>query len=357
MPFGPGHLTKRGRQLEFSLGQYLRRRYVAGEGASPLLGPEYFTGAVRVNTSAVERTQESAAAFLAGLFPPGRAQDWETDGSGLGERWLPIPYHIVPEDQDRALIGSAPCPAKDADVQRVYDDPGYRRRVLDALGGPDVLHYIRTRAGLPERGLSGGLYQVFSNLQCQEDLHLTLPEWSRPVYPEPLRSAANLWLKAFSYTPRLRRLSFGDLTTGVLHAARTHGQQPRLLAYSAHDSTLAAALQAFHLEPQDPAGDGIPEFSACLLFELHRDAAGTLGLQIFYRREPGGPLVRMIPEGCGAFCPLDALEAMMQAHGELPQPGDDCDDVGDVGDVGAEAAGRLADVHLGHVRGVVVGGL
>lgn len=162
------------------------------------------------------------------------------------------------------------------------------------------------------------LAALYSALACQEDLNMTLPEWPRPVYPEPLRTVYHLFLTTYSYNLQLRQQNFGDLTTGILSAARQPEAHPKLLVYSAHDSTITAAITIFQLEPQDAAGMGIPEFSACLLFELHRDASGALGLQFFYRREAGGPLVRMIPKGCGPFCPLDVLQSILEDAGELP---------------------------------------
>ena len=39
---------------------------------------------------------------------------------------------------------------------------------------------------------------------------MTVPAWTKKVYPEPLRSAAVLYLETLSYTPKLTRQAFGE---------------------------------------------------------------------------------------------------------------------------------------------------
>lgn len=82
----------------FHLGHLLRTRYV---GAGRLLGAEYATGTVRARASEVERTQESVAAVLAGMFPPGSEQTWPSEDTTLGSLWMPIPYRVLPFHEDR----------------------------------------------------------------------------------------------------------------------------------------------------------------------------------------------------------------------------------------------------------------
>ncbi|KAE8751776.1 hypothetical protein FOCC_FOCC001625 [Frankliniella occidentalis] len=326
-PFGLGHLTALGRHQAYVLGQWLRSRYVdsgcapASEGA--LLDAEYAEGAVRVTASAIERTQESAAAVLAGLFPPGPSQTWGVSGvAGLGRLWFPIAYRVVPADQDHALAGTAPCPGRHLAKEALNSSGTLRERTLRVIGGQDTLDYIEKHSGVDLDSDPTALGTVFSALQCQELLNMTIPEWSGRVYPEPLKSATNVALESHSYTPLLRRQTYGDLIAWLLSSARAHETEPRLQLYSAHDATVTALIAALGLQPQEDAGFGIPDFSACVLLELHQGADGALGLKFFYRREPGGPVVRMVPKGCGALCPLERFERLVED--ELPRPGD-CD--------------------------------
>lgn len=65
-----------------------------------------------------------------------------------------------------------------------------------------------------------------------------------------------------------------------MNATRNHETQPRFQSYSGHDATVTALIQAFELEPQDDEGFGMPEFSACIMVELHRNRQGELGLRV-----------------------------------------------------------------------------
>ncbi|KAJ1521787.1 hypothetical protein ONE63_003422 [Megalurothrips usitatus] len=352
MPYGLGHLTQLGREMAYMLGRYIRQRYVVGEdGSAPASGfrlvePEYRQGALLVNTSAVSRTQETAQAVLAGLFyPPGDSQQWRAAGSGLGQRWIPISYNVLPVNTDRALIGSAPCSARDQEVMELYNSTAYKRQLERAVGNSSNLRYIQEHAGLSDADLtSQGLYFLYSDLRCQEDLNITLPSWARQrgVYPDLLSVAADVVVESLSTSSDLRRLTWGDLTSGIIYVAKNHGSQPRMCLYSGHDTTVESAIKSFGLETEDPAGNGLPEFTACLFFELHKDSNGTLGMQFFYRREAGGPLVRMIPKGCGPFCRLDKMEALLVAKRELPLPTDNCT-------VHPDLEGSLVNHHLHHV--------
>lgn len=61
--------------------------------------PKYSAQAVRVNSSDMDRAHMSAAALLAGMFPPEGNQIWNDQLI-----WQPIPIHSVPNTQDKVLF-------------------------------------------------------------------------------------------------------------------------------------------------------------------------------------------------------------------------------------------------------------
>lgn len=90
-----------GKLREFELGKYLRRRYIK------LLGDgRYSPDKVYVRSTDKDRTLVSAAANLAGLFPPEKDQIWNNEIPN----WLPIPIHTVPEELDHIVAAERPCP-------------------------------------------------------------------------------------------------------------------------------------------------------------------------------------------------------------------------------------------------------
>lgn len=59
-----------------------------------------------MQSSNKDRTLISAAANLAGLFPPDKDQIWNDEIPN----WLPIPIHTIPEELDHILASERPCP-------------------------------------------------------------------------------------------------------------------------------------------------------------------------------------------------------------------------------------------------------
>lgn len=92
-----------GKQQHYELGKWLRQRY-----QSFLNYQEYSVNLTYVRSTDVDRTIMSALANLAGLFPPKRNQEWNTD-----ILWQPIPVHTIPENLDYVLAGKKKCPEYD----------------------------------------------------------------------------------------------------------------------------------------------------------------------------------------------------------------------------------------------------
>lgn len=83
------------------MGKYIRKRYLnlLGDG-------KYSPNKVYVESSNMDRTIESAAANLAGLFPPHSDQIWNDEIP----YWLPIPIHTIPLESDHIIATARHCP-------------------------------------------------------------------------------------------------------------------------------------------------------------------------------------------------------------------------------------------------------
>lgn len=82
-------LSKRGKQQEYELGLFLRKRY------DDFLQADYSTDEVYAYTSNNDRTKMTLNLILAGLYPPIDSKVWNTQ-----LKWSPIPYRYVPIDLD-----------------------------------------------------------------------------------------------------------------------------------------------------------------------------------------------------------------------------------------------------------------
>lgn len=88
-----------GKQQQYQLGEYFRRRY------NKLLGERYSPKKVYVQTTDTDRTIMSAQANLAALFMPIESEIWNEK-----ILWQPIPVHMVPQKMDTVLFVGKECP-------------------------------------------------------------------------------------------------------------------------------------------------------------------------------------------------------------------------------------------------------
>lgn len=94
--------TQLGKQQQYALGKWLRRRY------KNFLSNTFNVNDTYVQSSDVDRTLMSAQCNLAGLYPPEDEQIWNED-----LLWQPIPVHSMPVTTDRLIAGgvTSSCPA------------------------------------------------------------------------------------------------------------------------------------------------------------------------------------------------------------------------------------------------------
>lgn len=98
-PEGFGELTKTGKQQQYELGEYFRRRY------DKLLGARYSPKRIYVQSTDVDRAIMSAQVNLAALFKPTDSEIWNENVF-----WQPIPVHMVPQNMDSVLFVGKKCP-------------------------------------------------------------------------------------------------------------------------------------------------------------------------------------------------------------------------------------------------------
>lgn len=111
-PGGFGALTNIGKQQQFGLGKYLRRRY------KDFISERYLPSEVYVRSTDSDRTLMSAQANLAGLYPPSGEQVWK---SSL--KWQPIPIHSMSMNNDFVLYPITSCPRFDFLLEEYFESP------------------------------------------------------------------------------------------------------------------------------------------------------------------------------------------------------------------------------------------
>lgn len=166
-----------------------------------------------------DRTKMSAMLVLAGLFPPISLQQWNHQLS-----WIPIPYHFEKADKDFVKSDlhfflfvmnsyyfqflrrpTHYCPKYVQELRAVTETEEYKK-ILDYYS--NTLDYMSTHSGANITSLHDA-FKIYQTLHAEENMNLTLPEWTKAVYPEILSSIAGKQCEFENYNTILRRLNGG----------------------------------------------------------------------------------------------------------------------------------------------------
>ncbi|XP_032216056.1 lysosomal acid phosphatase isoform X2 [Mustela erminea] len=257
-PQGFGQLTKEGMQQHWELGQALRQRYQG------FLNTSYHRQEVYVRSTDFDRTLMSAEANLAGLFPPNGMQRFNPNIS-----WQPIPVHTVPIAEDRQFL------------DMVANETGLTDVTLETV------------------------WNVYDTLFCEQTHGLVLPPWASPRTMQRLSR-----LKDFSFRflfgiyeqAEKARLQGGVLLAQIrknLTLMATSSQLPKLLVYSAHDTTLVALQMALDVYNGEQA-----PYASCHIFELYQEDNGNFSVEMYFRNESDKAPWPLVLPGCPHRCPL-----------------------------------------------------
>ena len=301
--FHAGELTPLGHAQARELGGWLRQRYGPG-GEHPLVGGVFNDCEVSARTTNVERTFQTCAGVLAGLFPS--TSDGEVAGAAAPST---VEVETVDGAKEWLYPNSACCPRlaellksrraalKNAKSARLAALEG---RVLAALG-PDLA---------PAEGEGLDFIALFDACTSRLSHGLGLPgqlteDLLREVEAEAARVMAHLVAPTDLFTSpgdttsseEVLRLTAGrhlhELVGHMEDAAAMKGNSPaRLRLYSAHDTSLMPLLAALgHLKPGT-----WPPYTSFLVFELAR-APSEQGGGHFVRCLYNGEVVERVPGG------------------------------------------------------------
>ncbi|XP_004763128.1 lysosomal acid phosphatase [Mustela nigripes] len=290
-PQGFGQLTKEGMQQHWELGQALRQRYQG------FLNTSYHRQEVYVRSTDFDRTLMSAEANLAGLFPPNGMQRFNPNIS-----WQPIPVHTVPIAEDRLLkFPLGPCPRYEQLQNETRQTPEYQN---ESVQNAQFLDMVANETGLTDVTLET-VWNVYDTLFCEQTHGLVLPPWASPRTMQRLSR-----LKDFSFRflfgiyeqAEKARLQGGVLLAQIrknLTLMATSSQLPKLLVYSAHDTTLVALQMALDVYNGEQA-----PYASCHIFELYQEDNGNFSVEMYFRNESDKAPWPLVLPGCPHRCPL-----------------------------------------------------
>lgn len=246
-----------------------------------LLPPHYQVDTVYVRSTERDRTMMSAQSLLLGLYPPGVGPVLADNTPALPAQIQPIPIHVIPSAQDKALI---------IDL---------RTNEFSEL----LANYVFTRADWQQKSAEwSSQYPRWSqltgtNIENMMDIvsvgdtlntymihDIALPEGLSSDEAKTIIAAGN-WILATLFKPR----QVGD-TVGkeALNEIKEHLQRiveqktkAKFVLLSAHDVTLLGVMSALHI-PLDSA----PPYASDLNFSVYQSDTDELLIKVTYNNKP-----------------------------------------------------------------------
>ncbi|KAL1115881.1 hypothetical protein AAG570_006170 [Ranatra chinensis] len=293
-PVGWGQLTNNGKKRHYELGKWFRSRY------GQLVGLEYRRENILVRSTDVDRTLMSAQCNLAGFFPPLGGQRWDEMVD-----WQPIPVHTTPEKEDGLLAMKAPCKKYEEEYKKAKQSD-----FMVALDNKykDLYSYLTEKTGRLVQSVIDVEYH-FSTLHIESLFNFTLPEWTKKVYPEPMRTASAISFAVPTLNTQLKRLKSGPLLKEMVeHMKSKAGMAPalektdnkKMWVYSAHDTTVSNFLNTLGVFNMLN-----PPYAATVMVELRRSSSDNgYYVNVLYKNTTDVAYLMTLPK-CGQVCPLE----------------------------------------------------
>ncbi|NP_001085664.2 lysosomal acid phosphatase L homeolog [Xenopus laevis] len=299
-PQGYGQLTQVGMKQHWDLGQELRARYKG------FLNESYNRHEIYVRSTDVDRTLMSAEANLAGLYPPKGSQIFNPNIP-----WQPVPVHTVPESEDQLLkFPLTNCPAYVKLQEETRQSVDYINMTRDNKG---FLEMVADNTGLSDCSLES-VWSIYDTLFCEKTHNFSLPTWATTGVLAKLNKLKDFsFVFQFGVHERVKkaRLQGGLLVDQILKnitaAADYATNGLKLIAYSAHDSTLGALQIALNVYNGKQA-----PYASCHIFELFEEASGDFTVQMYFRNESGKTPYPVSLPGCAHACPLEDFQSLLQ---------------------------------------------
>lgn len=266
-PDGFAQLTNKGKQRQYQLGLFLRRRY------EKLLGGRFEPEKVSVLSSDFDRTINSANIVLSAMFPPTENQVWNHD-----LLWQSIAVHTIPSKLDYLISGDIAC-GRYVQALKEYQQTPEIKSLIDE--NRKLFQYLEENTGQPVRNLDQ-LKDIQNILDIENSMNFTyvlynidvkknpeklititnqykcvslfrLPYWAHEIMKpgDRFEYLSTYWLKVVTATTQLKRLRSGFLLKDILDRFKnkTLSFLPNqvMQIYSGHETTISSMLNSLGL--------------------------------------------------------------------------------------------------------------
>lgn len=293
-------MLQEGKKRVYNVGKWLRERY------AEFLSEYYSERDIIVWSTDSDRTLMSASLCLAGLYPPKDHQIWDESLP-----WQPIPVHIASEPIMSPLIPG--CPKYSHLWRNLFKETLFRQVNQD---NKELFEYMSFYTGMNITNMFYAL-AVRDTLVIESDADLTLPDWTKAIYPDHLDNLVGLAFSTFGYNNDLLKLATGPFFNNTIEYFQNYtsqsGASPKFVLYSSHDLNMAALLTALGGFDYKP-----PPYGSVIIFELKQHQMNkTNFINIFYKTDDKIEQIHLT--GCNFDCELDTFKAIVSNISITPE--------------------------------------
>ncbi|CAL7951907.1 unnamed protein product [Xylocopa violacea] len=266
-------------------------------------GPDYWPEKIYARSTSVARTQLSLQLVMAGLFPPSERQTWNPQLP-----WIPTFTFFMPYETDNLLF-----PDHCSRYQEEYSKFLRQNKARDLLSKyKSEMAYLTARTGKAINTTSA-VTHLYNLLKEQAAHNLTLPQWTKTVFPTTMKDIVALDFRLRSYTRTLKRLNGGFLIRKMVDdiklykAGKLEPYDRKAFLFAAHEMNVAAVARALELD--EPI---IPAYGATIIFETLRDKKRNYYIRVLLWTGVSEQLVIQTIPGCAELCPLEDFFAIVK---------------------------------------------
>ncbi|KAF5300269.1 hypothetical protein FQA39_LY11126 [Lamprigera yunnana] len=184
----------------------------------------------------------------------------------------------------------------------------------------ELYPYLQNQTGLNITSLFH-LFRLYDVLFCESMWGLTLPEWTKSVFPHFLKQGSIENFMLFNGNPELIQLAGGfHLKKIIIDMYNSlEKSQPRMYLYSAHDMNVVSLLYALNV-----FFPHLPPYAACVIIELHK-INNIPFVKIYYEDHTlKNDIKQLVVGNCTAECPLEKFVDLLKNNIPDTSNGDPC---------------------------------
>lgn len=239
----------------------------------------------------------------AALWKPDKKQSFKEDLA-----WQPATLYYQPRDEDTLLLIWNTCPRytklrrmvmENVQVEKVQEDNALLYEKLTNITGMPI-------ASPDDVG------SLYSTLRAEEEMNLTLPEWTKDYYPDKMVPLTLYEFELNGYNRTFKRLKGGPLLKKIIMdmIAKKEGtlepETRKMFMYVGHDSTIVSLLDAMHLWNQQ-----LPHYNMMVMIELHEENHAW-SVEMFLRNTTAHEPYPLTIPGCEASCSLNKFVELLK---------------------------------------------